>query len=175
MRLSCGNGKRKMKLMLRAAVICGLLALSASVAYPCTCLQSSHRKEFRQATAVFVGQVLEITEDTAYVPPKLKVSANIQKTIDSTKRYVVRLRIERKFKGVEGKAITLYTFQSDSPCSGIAFTEGGRYLIYATRKEDGLTAGGLCSRTRKLDETSKEYRELNSFWFRFRSHLPLLG
>lgn len=171
-----------MKLTIRAVFFFSFLVLSAKVAYPCTCLQISHRKEFRQADAVFAGQVIDISEDKSFVPPKLSDSklsretlARLQKMVDSQKRYIVRFKVERKFKGVEGKEITLYTFQSVSPCSGIAFTEGEKYLIYAYRKEEGITDGGLCSRTRKLDETSKEYRELNSFWFRFRTRLPLLG
>jgi hypothetical protein len=182
MRLSLGKDLCKMKSMIRALFIFSFLILSANVAYPCTCLQISHRKEFRQAAAIFAGQVLGISEDKSFVPPKLndsKISrealARFQKMIDSQKRYVVRFLVEKKFKGVGGKEITLYTYQSDGPCSGIVFTEGERYLIYANRNEEGLTDGGLCSRTRKLDETSKEYRELNSFWFQVRSRLPLLG
>ena len=164
-----------MKLLIRAVSLFGFLILSANVAYSCTCLQISHRKEFRQADAVFVGQVIDISEDKSFVPPKLSVSPYIQKIIDSQKRYIVRFRVEKKFKGVGAEEILLSTFQSDSPCSGSAFTEGWRYVIYANRIEESLTDGGLCSRTRKLDETSKEYKELSSLWFRFRSRLPFLG
>ena len=171
-----------MKPLIRAVFLFGFLILSANFAYPCTCLQISHRKEFRQTDAIFAGQVIDISEDKSFVPPKLDDSklsretlARRQKMVDSQRRYIVRFKVEKKFKGVGGKEITLYTFQSDSPCSGIAFTEGERYLIYADRNEDGLSDGGLCSRTRKLDETSKGYRELNSFWFRFKSRLPLPG
>jgi hypothetical protein len=171
-----------MKHLIQAVFLFGFLILSANVTYSCTCLQISHRKEFRQTDVIFAGQVIGISEDKSFAPPKLNDSklsretlARLQRVVDSQKRYIVRFKVERKFKGGGGKEITLYAFQSDHPCSGVAFTESERYLIYANRKEGSLTDGGLCSRTRKLDETSKEYRELNSFWFRFKSRVPLIG
>jgi hypothetical protein len=157
----------------RALFVCSLLCLGATAAYSCTCLQISHRKEFRQSDVIFSGQVISITEDRSYRPPKLQVSPIIQKRIDSTKRYLVNFKVERKFKGQAGKEIPLTSYESDGPCSGMTFTKGERYLIYADRKEGRLEDGGLCSRTRKLDSSSKEFRDLNSFWFRFKSRLPL--
>lgn len=59
----------------------------------------------------------------------------------------MRFGLERRFKGVGGKTVDLYVYQSDSPCTGMMFNQGGRFLIYAYRKEEGLTDGGLCSRT----------------------------
>ena len=162
-----------MKSLVRALFLCSLLSFGATVAYCCTCLQISHRKEFRQADVIFSGQVIAITQDTSYRPPKLQVSPIIQKRIDSMKRYMVTFEVKRKFKGQGEKEITLFTYESDGPCSGMTFTTGERYLIYADRKEGRLEDGGLCSRTRKLDNTSKEFRDLNSFWFRFKSRLPL--
>ena len=164
-----------MKLMFRALLNFATLVLTAHAAYSCTCLQTAHRKEFRQSDANFAGRVTEIREDASYIPPKLKVSLNLQKMLDSTKRYLVRFKVEQKFKGVEGKEIVVDAYQSNSPCSGMEFLKGESYLIYADRKDGRLTGGALCSRTRKLDRTSKEYKELNSFWFRFRSRFPWLS
>lgn len=168
--------------MIRALFLFSILMLGAAVTYPCSCVQISRRKEFRQADAIFAGRVIDISEDKSFAPPKLSDSkhpseslARLQQMVDSQKRYIVRVKVEKKFKGVGGREITFYTFQSDSSCSGVMYTEGERYLIYAYREGEGLRDGGLCSRTRRLDETSKEYRELNSFWFWFRSRLPLLG
>ena len=162
--------------VIRTIFLFSLLIGSTNVAYSCTCLQTSHRKEFRQADAVFVGRVIEVAEDKSYVPPKLSVPASFQKLLDSQRRYLVRFVIEQKFKGVAGKEITLSTYRSDSPCSAMGFSNGETYLIYVHRNEGGgLEDGGLCSRTRKFDESSKEYNEVKSFWFRFRSRLPLLS
>jgi hypothetical protein len=160
-----------MAFMIRALVVWGLLSVCGTVAYSCTCLQISHRKEFRQVDAVFSGRVISIIEDKSFIPPKLKVSPLLQKQIDSTKRYLVRFELERRFKGVHGKMVDLYAYQSDGPCAGMLFGQGERWLIYAYRKPEGLTDGGLCSRTRPLDENSRKYRDLQSFWFKARVKL----
>lgn len=160
-----------MRAIFQATLIVGLLILSAQNAYSCTCEQITHRKEFRQSDVVFAGTVIDVTEDTSYVPPKLKVSSALQKIIDSTKRFVVRFKVEKKFKGVEGQEVQVDAFRSDFGCSGMVFGIGESYLIYADRTEGSLTGGNICSRTRKLDRISKEYKELNSFWFRLSSRV----
>jgi len=166
-----------LKLVVRGISLFGFLLLCTNAAYACTCLQTSHRKEFRHADAVFVGRVIEIAEDKSYVPPKLKstVPASFQKLLDSQRRYLVRLKVQQKFKGDGGKEITLSTYQSDSPCLAMSFSLGETYLVYAHRDEDSSLESGLCSRTRKFDESSKDYNEAKSFWFRFRSRLSLLS
>lgn len=137
-----------------------VLVLSFKAAHACTCLQISHRDEFRQSHAVFVAKVIEVKQDLSYMPPRLNVSPTIQKMIDSTKRYTVRLRIEKSFKGVSANEINLFAFTSDSGCSSVMFTQGEKYLIYAARNDGQLTDSGVCSRTAKFDKTSIEYREL---------------
>ena len=137
-----------------------VVVLSCKAAYACTCLQISHRDEFRQSHAVFVAKVIEVKQDLSYKPPKLNVSPTFQKMVDSTKRYTVRLRIEKNFKGVSANEINLFAFTSDSGCSGLMFTQGEKYLIYAAREDGQLSDGGVCSRTAKFDKTSIEYREL---------------
>jgi len=153
-----------MKGIIRALAVCGFLGLYGTVAYSCTCRQISHRKEFRQVDAVFSGKVISIAEDKSFVPPK--VAAIHQKQIDSIKRYIVHVRLEKRFKGVKGKTVDFYAYQSNSPCAGMIFGQGERWLIYAYRKPEGLTDGGLCSRTKLLDKNSPEYKELRSLRFR---------
>jgi hypothetical protein len=155
-----------MKVIIRTLAVCGFLGFCGTVAYSCTCRQISHRKEFRLVDAVFSGQVISIAEDKSFVPPK--VSATHQKQIDSTKRYIVHVGLEDRFKGVQGKTVDFYAYQSESPCAGMIFDQGERWLIYAYRKPEGLTDGGLCSRTKLLDKTSPEYKELRSLRFRAR-------
>jgi hypothetical protein len=160
-----------MKPVIGSLFLYSLLSLSATVAYSCTCSQISHRKEFRQVDAVFSGRVISVAEDKSFIPPRLSVSPNLQKKIDSTRRYIVRFELERRFKGVHGKTVDLYAYQSDMPCMGMIFDVGGRWLVYAYRKPEGLTDGGLCSRTRKLDLRSREYKDLQSFFFKTRARL----
>lgn len=167
-------------MFLRSIFTFGILLFSANAAYPCSCLHVSHRQEFRQTPVVFAGSVTNIKEDTTYVPPQLKdakisdeVRARLQESINSRKRYRVTFKVDNRFKGVSGQGMSLYAFSSDSFCSPPGFIEGEKYLVYAYREENDLFAGGLCSRTGKLKGRSKEYKELKSFWFRFRSRLGI--
>jgi hypothetical protein len=158
--------------MIRAVFLCSLFSLSGTVAYSCTCLQISHRKEFRQVDAIFSGRVISKVEDRSYAPPKPKnVSPIFQKHLDSMKRFIIRFETEGRFNGVGGRTVDLYAYESDSPCAGMMFDVGQRWLIYAYRKGGGLTDGGLSSRTKTLDESSREYLELRSFRFRTRARL----
>jgi hypothetical protein len=179
MRLIFCEAKGKMKLTIKAVFLFSFLVFSANIAYSCTCSSVSHHKEFRQSDTIFAGQVIDIAEDKSFVPPKLNDSklppeslARLQKIVDSQKRYLVKFEIEQKFKGVKGQEITLYTIQSESPCSGIEFVKGEKYLIYGSRDKNGYSDNGLCSRTQKLDKADKEFKELSSSWFRFWAQLP---
>jgi hypothetical protein len=160
-----------MKSAIRGLFLCCSFILGGTVAYPCTCLGMSHRKEFHQVDAVFSGRVISVAEDKSFLPPKLFPSPHLQKLVDSTKRYIVRFELEKRFKGVSGKTLDMYAYQSDLPCAGMIFDVGERWLIYAYRKPEGLTDGGVCSRTRGLDKESREYKEVNSFWFRAKARL----
>jgi hypothetical protein len=167
--------------MIKALFVFGFLILSGTIAYPCTCVRVSHRKEFHEADAIFAGQVISIVEDKSYVPPKLTDSkipsqtlVRLQNHVDATKRFIVTFKVEEGFKGTDGKEISLLTYQGDGSCFGIVFDVGERYLVYAWRDKEGLTDNGLCSRTKVLDKDSREYQELSSFWFRFWSHMPFV-
>ncbi len=169
-----------MKMFLRSVFTFGILLISANAVYPCSCLHVSHRQEFRQTPVVFAGSVTNITEDTTYVPPQMKdakisdeLRARLQESINSRKRYLVTFKVDNRFKGVSGQKISLYAFSSDGLCSAPGFVEGEKYLVYAYREKNDLYAGGLCSRTGKLEDRSEEYKELRSFWFRFRTRLRI--
>lgn len=154
-----------------------VIIIGASAAYSCTCEQISHRQEFRESDAIFSGQVLEVVEDKSYEPPKLDVSPHLQKIIDTTKRYILTLTLDGKFKGVSGKEITLYDYASDSPCSTAVLLKGERYLVYANRHKGRLFRNGLCSRTTKLDDKYEDpasLRDLKSFWFRLKARVRIL-
>jgi len=159
-------------------LLAAIFILSADVGYSCTCIQISHQKEFRLADAIFTGQVIDVSEDKSFVPPTLdpKVASDspIRKIVESQKQYIVTVKVDRKFKGVKGKDVSFYSTQSDSPCSGLLFSVGNSYLIYAKRHDQKLRGGGLCDRTRRLDMSDKDYKELNSFWFRLRGRMPRL-
>ena len=108
------------------------------------------------AKAVFAGQVKEIREDKSYVP-----DANYPRYVIPGKRYVVRFRAERKFKGVRGSSVSLYSFQGEGACPDIKFVKGERYLVFASPYE-GRFRIDPCGSSGKLSERGKEYRTFMS-------------
>jgi hypothetical protein len=126
-----------------------------SSAYACTCSPPSQRSAYRDAKAVFIGQVIEVNEKTP-IPPKLKDAVF----------YGVKFRVEKAWKGARGREITLLSDMGLLSCAHWAnkFRVGEKYLVYAYDKE--LFDFG-CSRSVHLQYASDDIKRLNSIWFRF--------
>jgi hypothetical protein len=151
---------------MRAIVGLGLLFL-AGVCVPkgfATTIEIvSHRHEYRRASAVVVGTVTSIS------------------TPRDGRGYAVRMRVDKRWKGPRAPELTVRSDQGLSGC-GLRFEVGDKYLVYAViDQETPDTPRELrvfpCSRSRQLDrltaERVREYKQLNSRWFRLGSHLPL--
>lgn len=77
---------------------------------------------YRAASAVFVGQVIDIGPDT---PIKQG-----EQTVYTTRDLVVRLSVEEGFRGVEGEVAQVYLM--GTTCD-FGFQKGERYFVYARR------------------------------------------
>jgi len=157
-----------MKYIFKLTLLTAIFLMSAQFGYSCSCLQTDIKQEVKNTDFIFVGKVVEITEDKSFVPPKLaRVSASIQKMVDTRKRYIIKFKVEKKFKGVEESEINLVKYeQENSPCEGLSFEQEKTYLIYAGKGKEEVTDNGLCSRTKPFDEKSKDYKELLSLKIR---------
>ena len=153
-----------MKRNLQVVLFLAILVVSAQTAYSCSCFRIDNEAEVKITDFIFVGKVVEIVEDKTYIPPKVEgVSEFYQKMIDTRKRYLIKFKIEKKFKGVESDEITLVKYeQENSMCAGLSFEMEKTYLIYADKNEESeeINDNGLCSRTQNFDKTSKDYKEL---------------
>ncbi|MFL6231222.1 MAG: hypothetical protein ACJ741_20810 [Pyrinomonadaceae bacterium] len=165
-----------MKEIIRTICLLVFFTVAAQGAYSCTCERISHRKEFRQTDVIFAGQLVGTTIDSTYMPPKLDIPPIIQEKLDQRKRPILNFKVEKAFKGINAKEVSLITYEDEMPCSGISFVnrEGENFLIYADRIDKRLYVGDICSRTQSLKTSSKEYKDLHSSWFRFRTHFPIL-
>ena len=153
-----------MKVLIKSTLLIFILLISAQIGYSCTCSRIDNKEEVKITDYIFVGKVVEITEDKDYIPPKLaNVSPFLQKMIDTRKRYLIKFKIENKFKGIKEDEITLVKYeQENSPCEGLSFEKEKTYLIYAGKDKKNLEIrdSGLCSRTRHFDKKSGDYKEL---------------
>ena len=101
-----------------------VLALRATEVSACSCDPPKPQKLFREAEAVFVGEVVEISESTVPLgkgfPPL---------------SYAVKFRISRYWKGVKGSEITVHSDLGGLGCHQFAFRKGETYFVYAFERE----------------------------------------
>ena len=115
---------------------------------------TSFEKEVEKIDFVFVGKVIEVIEDANYVSPEA----------DETKKFFIKIRVEKNFKGVKESEITLiqYKYKKDMPCgSFIQFEKRKKYLISANKNKDNkIEVDSFCSRTQRFDKNSDRYKQL---------------
>lgn len=151
-----------MKIIFQICLLVVFSLTAAEIAYSCSCLRISNKAEIKMTDVIFTGEVIEIIQDAAYVPPKLeKISPALQQRVNTRKRYLVKFKIYRGFKNINDSEITLARYEDKySPCPGLIFVEGNKYLVYASKDKDEISGGGICSRTQFFDENSEDYKEL---------------
>lgn len=71
----------------------------------------------------------------------------------------VTLRVDRAWKGVDSSTVVVVTGMGDADC-GFPFRRGGRYLVFAHRRPDGLLEAGICDRTARLRRAARTLRAL---------------
>lgn len=151
-----------MKRVVLLILTVGFIAWNAPAAYSCSCDIYLHRKDFREAKAIFIGRVVSI-------------SSNEIGDAESRRQlpYAVKLFVEKMWKGRKSSEIAILSNNGTGGCGGFQFREGERFLVYAFGKE--LIAYSACERSRPMsresEETAKDMKPLNSFWFRSRARL----
>ncbi len=135
--------------------------------YPCICVQAKLKDEIKRTDFIFVGEVTDIIEDKSYVPVIFKAdSPALQESLDkiaaTRKRFFIKFRVKKNFKGVKDKEITLIQYRSESPCPGIYFDKSKKYLVFAYKNEtdNEINDRGICSRSQVFDKDSEDYKEL---------------
>ena len=126
-----------------AASVLLILTVNADPASACSCGSSGPPcQSFFQVDAVFAGTVTSISQVDG--PPDLPYP-----------RRLVRVSVERGFRGIEGATAEVLTGMGGGDC-GYAFKAGERYLVYAYRNQEGRLATGICSRTRPIAEAAED-------------------
>lgn len=108
---------------------------SAEKVFACSCLARDESnlvgqtvsENFRQATAIFTGRVLQVNRK------------NNQPNV------TVKLAVQKRWKGKISNEIKIVT-AADSAACGFNFEVGKTYLVYAS-ETDGKLSTDICSRT----------------------------
>lgn len=131
----------RMLVTLGAAVLAFLLIPSRADA--CSCVGGIPLCEtFWKTSAVFAGEVLEITAVPSANEPQLPLSR------------VVRFRVTQTFRGDVTGVVDINTGSGGGDC-GYHFVKGNQYLVYG-HYWSGLLSTSICSRTRSLAEAGED-------------------
>ena len=122
---------------LAVSMLCAMSALmfAAPEGRACSCEPPPPAKSFKQASAVFVGEVIEIKESKVTLGKGFPPSS-----------HAVKFKVARYWKGVKGGEVTVYSDLGGLPCHQFAYKKGETYLVYAFGKDlisiTGCTQGG---------------------------------
>lgn len=136
-----------------------LFSLSAPNSYACSCVMPEVPQAFREARAVFVGEVIEIVEPRSD-DPKAPLADRL---------YTIRFKVERSWKGATSQEISVLSDQGRAGCfSWGPFLKGKKYLVYAERRTPGgaaitnLAVLFSCNRTALLTSASEDLKTLET-------------
>lgn len=114
--------------------LAAFLFVAPKAAFACSCLvmdaplKKQVEKAYTEASAVFSGEVVEIT-------PASNDSYSLN----------IKFKVASKWKGAADKEIVVTTTKDSAMC-GYAFVVGKTYLVYAYKNDSGLSTTN-CSRT----------------------------
>jgi len=154
-----------MRISINIYLLIFIFLISAQIGYSCTCVQSKHIEEINKTDFIFVGTVIGIIEDKSYVPPNIEKTSESKNIIAAGKRYLIKFKVEEKFKGLKENEINLVNYGGKVfPCAGISFQQKKTFLIYAyeDKSNNEVRNKNLCSRTQSFDKKSEDYKELLS-------------
>ena len=134
------------------AIVFGVL--SAPEALACECPVGTHKENFREAKAVFIGEAVSVGTHNLSNP---KVS--------DRRLHAVTFKVEKMWKGAKKKEITVLTDSCASMCCLVQFREGAKYLVYVY---DDSFVPSDCAWSADIEShrAKKNMKDLNGFWFR---------
>ena len=121
-------------LLLACAILCG-----AQNAYPCKCAQQSAGRKLKQSEAVFVGEVVAVSRDTA------------------KRTMAINFKVEEYWKGVTYREVLVVSTLPGPGSCGLAVEVGEKFLVYASRNRQLQTS--LCS-SRPLKDATDDLKKL---------------
>jgi Tissue inhibitor of metalloproteinase len=137
-----------MKTLIVSLLLVVSLMFSTDTSLACTCAPAkSAAQELERSTAVFSGKVVEIKRH--------------KQAKDIFARVEVVFRVEKSWKGVERRTVSVFTSSQSSAC-GYGFKEDRTYLVYAHGDAEGRLSTSICSRTRRLKDAGEDLEELGA-------------
>jgi hypothetical protein len=113
-----------------AGLVFSFSLLATSNAYACSCVEPEVPQAFREARAVFLGEVMEIIQ-----PHTDRPTAPL-----ADRLFRIKFKVERSWKGAATQEIVILSDQGRAGCfSWGPFLKGKKYLVYAERRTPSRT------------------------------------
>jgi hypothetical protein len=138
-----------------------LILFAAGTAISCTCTDYGvpSCKRFSDAEVVFVGKIQRITSAAGEKNARVTSGGLNSISWDSLGMVVVHFKVEKAYKGFNGKTIKAFTYKGTS-CD-LEVKKGQRWMIYAIKDEEtGELSFGACGGNYKIKDESDEPSEL---------------
>jgi hypothetical protein len=112
-----------MKQLIKVVLLILVVTLFAPAAYGCFCVRPEFPDAFKKARAVFLGEVVEITEPKTSEPNALL----------SDRLFRIKFKVKSAWKGViaGAKEFTVLTGQGRFGCFDFTVGKGQTYMVYA--------------------------------------------
>jgi len=126
-------------------VVTFLAFFPAGKAYACSCANGTAKEKLERSESVFVGKVVQ--------------KGWLTKKIDGFKSRQYTFKVEKAWKGVDKKRISVYSLDGASDSCGYAFKQSESYLVYAS-ETDGRLLTSLCSGNVPISAAASEVEQL---------------
>ena len=144
--------------LILAGLVSLLPLLAMSNAYACSCVKPEVPQAFREARAVFIGEVVDITQ-----PHTDRATAPL-----ADRLFRIRFKVERSWKGAAAHEIVISSDQGRAGCfSWGPFIKGRKYLVYAERRTPSgtpikyLAVLFSCNRTNLIANATEDLKILD--------------
>lgn len=149
----------EMKHILIAAFLLLLFVSTSSAASPPYCPKPTVPDAFKQASAVFVGEVLEVVEPLP----------SDSKALSLGSFYTLRFKVEKAWKGIDSQEISVLSPLGGYEALPLPVNKGDKYLVYADPPYDTgkfqkgqLIMGNMCNRSMLLSRANDDIKELEA-------------
>ena len=151
-----------MKQVIAMAFIIGVFTLSPPATLACFCLTPDVPEAFDRASAVFVGEVMEIIEPRT----------SDEKAPLPGRFFIIKFKVEKSWKGVAfaSREISVLSAQGRHGCFAYPpVSKGGRYLVYADPAYgDGDGGKGwsvitICNRTAPIRINLRHWHDIDPY------------
>ncbi|MBD7969209.1 hypothetical protein [Paenibacillus gallinarum] len=135
-------------ILIISLVLIELGSFHSSKAYACSCAFVEAKEKLELFSAVFEGTVIDIGET--------KSSSQYSQVREYT------FAVERAWKGVKDKNITVFSLDGGSNSCGFQFSKDRTYLVYASQDKDDTLVTSLCSNNLLSSEAGEDLKQLGA-------------